>query len=360
MYKKVYLTLENGKVFEGYSFGADREVIGELVFTTGMTGYIETLTDPSYYGQIVTQTFPLIGNYGVILSDKESKKCWLTAYIVREKCDEPSNFRCEMTLEAFLKEQGIPAMFGVDTRELTRIVREAGVMNAAITKKPLTDFTQLKNYRVKDAVRAVSSGKVRESGEENGLRVALYDFGAKQNIVRELVRRGCRVIEVPASYTAEEVLALSPHGIMLANGPGDPAEKTEDIENIKKLIGKKPIFGICLGHQLFALAMGGQTRKMKYGHRGANQPVKDLATGKVFISSQNHGYEVVSDSVQGMGNLTFINANDGTCEGVDYPDVNAFTVQFHPEACGGPHDANFLFDRFIENMRKEKEYAEEK
>lgn len=353
MNKKVYLTLENGKVFEGYSFGADREVIGELVFTTGMTGYIETLTDPSYYGQIVTQTFPLIGNYGIILSDKESKKCWLTAYVVREKCDAPSNFRCEMTLEAFLKEQDIPAVYGVDTRELTRIVREAGVMNAAITFKPLTDLSALKAYRVKDAVKAVSSGKVRESGEEGGPRVVLYDFGAKQNIVRELVKRGCRVIEVPAACTAEEALAYRPDGIMLTNGPGDPAENVEVVENIRKLIGKKPILGICLGHQLFALAMGGQTRKMKYGHRGANQPVKDLKTGKVFISSQNHGYEVVSDSVKDVGNLTFINANDGTCEGVEYPSVNAFTVQFHPEACGGPHDANFLFDRFIENMKKE-------
>ena len=350
MNKKVYLTLENGKVFEGYSFGADREVIGELVFTTGMTGYIETLTDPSYYGQIVTQTFPLIGNYGIILSDKESKKCWLTAYVVREKCDAPSNFRCEMTLEAFLKEQNIPAVYGVDTRELTRIVREAGVMNAAITFKPLS---ALKAYRVKDAVKAVSSGRVRETGEEGGPRVVLYDFGAKQNIVRELVKRGCRVIEVPATCTAEEALAYRPDGIMLTNGPGDPAENVEVVENIRKLIGKKPILGICLGHQLFALAMGGQTRKMKYGHRGANQPVKDLKTGKVFISSQNHGYEVVSESVKDVGNLTFVNANDGTCEGVEYPSVNAFTVQFHPEACGGPHDANFLFDRFIENMKKE-------
>ena len=259
-----------------------------------------------------------------------------------------------------MKEQGIPGVFGVDTRELTRIVREAGVMNAAITFRPLTDLSALKEYRVKDAVKAVSSGKVRTSGNEKGLRVVLYDFGAKQNIVRELVSRGCYVIEVPASTTAEEALAYSPDGIMLTNGPGDPAENTDVVENIRKLIGRKPIFGICLGHQLFALAMGGQTRKMKYGHRGANQPVKDLATGRVFISSQNHGYEVVSESVKGVGSVTFINGNDGTCEGVDYPDVNASTVQFHPEACGGPHDANFLFDRFIEKMQKEKEYAEEK
>ena len=350
MYKKVYLTLENGKVFEGYSFGAEKEVIGELVFTTGMTGYIETLTDPSYYGQIVTQTFPLIGNYGIILSDKESKKCWLTAYVVREKCDAPSNFRCEMKLEDFLKEQGIPGVFGVDTRELTRIVREAGVMNAAITFRPLTDLSALKEYRVKDAVKAVSSGKVRTSGNEKGLRVVLYDFGAKQNIVRELVSRGCYVIEVPASTTAEEALAYSPDGIMLTNGPGDPAENVSIIENIRKLAGKLPIFGICLGHQLFALAMGGKTRKMKYGHRGANQPVKEFKTGTVYISSQNHGYEVLADSIKGVGLLSFVNANDNTCEGVEYPDLNAFTVQFHPEACAGPLDARDLFDKFMAMM----------
>ena len=359
MNKKVYLTLENGKVFEGYSFGADREVVGELVFTTGMTGYIETLTDPSYYGQIVTQTFPLIGNYGVIPADMESRKCWLTAYVVREKCDTPSNFRCELTLEQFLKEQNIPALYGVDTRELTRIVREAGVMNAAITYKPLADLAELKKYRVRDAVKSVSSHEVRERGEEKDLRVVVYDFGAKGNIVRELVKRGCHVIEVPAETTAEQALSYAPDGIMLTNGPGDPAENVEIVENVRKFIGKKPIFGICLGHQLFALAMGGQTRKMKYGHRGANQPVKDLSTGKVFITSQNHGYEVVSESVKN-GTLSFINANDGTCEGVDYPAVNATTVQFHPEACGGPHDANYLFDLFIANMRKEKGYAEEK
>lgn len=353
MDKKVYVTLQNGKVFEGYSFGAEKEVVGELVFTTGMTGYIETLTDPSYYGQIVTQTFPLIGNYGIIPDDSESKKCWLTAYIVREKCDEPSNFRCETTLEAFLKEQGIPAVYGVDTRELTRTVREAGVMNAAITFKPLKDFTQLKRYKITDAVKAVSSAALETKGKEKGLNVVMYDFGAKGNIERELLKRDCRVTVVPESYTAEQVLALNPDGIMLTNGPGDPAENTAVIANIRKLIGKKPIFGICLGHQLFALAMGGQTRKMKYGHRGANQPVKRLSTGKVFISSQNHGYEVVSETVKG-GKLSFINGNDGTCEGMDYPDYNAVTVQFHPEACGGPHDANYLFDEFIERMRKEK------
>lgn len=352
MNKKVYLTLENGKVFEGHSFGAEREVVGELVFTTGMTGYIETLTDPSYYGQIVAQTFPLVGNYGMIRSDMESEQCWLTAYVVREKCDAPSNFRCETTLEHFLKEQNVPAVYGIDTRELTRIVREAGVMNAAITYQPLTDLSALKSYRVRNAVASVSSHEVKRHEGKNGPKVVLYDFGAKMNIEKELLLRGCTVIEVPAETSAEEALSYQPDGIMLTNGPGDPAENTEVVENIKKLIGKKPIFGICLGHQLFALAMGGQTRKMKYGHRGANQPVKELATGRVFITSQNHGYEVVSESLP-VGKLTFINVNDGTCEGVDYPEVKASTVQFHPEACGGPHDANYLFDRFVESMKKE-------
>ncbi len=354
MDKKVYVTLENGKVFEGYSFGAERDVVGELVFTTGMTGYMETLTDPSYYGQIVTQTFPLIGNYGVIHADRESAKSWVTGYIVREKCDVPSNFRCEGKIEDFLKEQDIPAVYGIDTRELTKIVREAGVMPAAITFRPLKDLSELKKYRVTGAVRAVSGTQRKELGDKTGKRVVLYDFGAKDNIVRELVQRGCHVIEVPAYTTAEEALALQPDGIMLTNGPGDPAENTEIIAEIKKFAGKVPVFGICLGHQLFALAMGGSTRKMKYGHRGANQPVKNLATGKVFISSQNHGYEVVSESLAGVGELTFINANDGTCEGVSYPKMNAFTVQFHPEACAGPHDANYLFDDFVAAMNKEK------
>ena len=350
--KKAYVTLENGKTFEGYSFGAEKESIGELVFTTGMTGYLETLTDPSYYGQIVTQTFPLIGNYGVISPDFESKKSWVFGYIVREKCDEPSNFRSEGKLEEYLKKQGIPAVWGVDTRELTRTVREAGVMNAAITFKPFTDFEALKRYRVKDAVRAVTTKEAYTLGEGYGPLVVLYDFGAKENIERELVKRGCRVIVVPAYYTAEQTLALDPDGIMLANGPGDPAENTEIIANLKNLAGKKPIFGICLGHQLFALAMGGETRKMKYGHRGSNQPVKELKTGRVFITSQNHGYEVVSASLK-SGTLSFVNANDGTCEGVDYPELNASTVQFHPEACGGPLDANYLFDTFIARMKKE-------
>lgn len=352
--KKAYLTLQNGKQFVGTRFGAEGEVTGELVFTTGMTGYIETLTDPSYYGQIVTQTFPLIGNYGMISPDCESKKPWVSAYIVREKCDDPSNFRSEDRLDNYLKANGIIGLYGIDTRELTKIVREAGVMNAAITSKPLKDFTAVNGYIIKYAVKSVTCNEVEYSGDPDGLRVVVWDFGAKDNISRELVKRGCYCIKVPAYYTAEDILALNPQGLMLTNGPGDPSENVEIIENIKKLAGKLPIFGICLGHQLFALAMGGKTKKMKYGHRGANQPVKNLSTGRVYISSQNHGYEVLSSSLEGVGVLSYVNANDGTCEGFDYPELNACTVQFHPEACGGPQDASFLFDKFIKNVREGK------
>lgn len=353
---KAYLTLKNGKQFEGYRFGADGEMVGELVFTTGMTGYIETLTDPSYYGQIVTQTFPLIGNYGIITPDCESKKPWVSAYIVREKCDEPSNFRSEETLDKYLKDQNVIGLYGIDTRELTKIVREAGVMNAAITSKPLEDFTEVNNFVIKDAVKSVTCQKVQFYGDPKGLKVVVWDFGAKENIIRELVKRGCYCIKAPSFYTAEQILEFKPDGLMLTNGPGDPAENTEIIENIKKLAGKLPIFGICLGHQLFALAMGGKTEKMKYGHRGANQPVKNVDTGRVYISSQNHGYEVISSSVA-CGKLSYVNANDNTCEGFDYPELNAYTVQFHPEACGGPQDASFLFDKFISNIKESKRNA---
>ncbi|MCD8306683.1 MAG: carbamoyl phosphate synthase small subunit [Clostridia bacterium] len=351
---RVYLTLQNGKQFVGHRFGADGEKIGELVFTTGMTGYIETLTDPSYYGQIVTQTFPLIGNYGFISPDTESKKPWVSAYIVREKCDEPSNFRCEETIEQFLKDNGIIGIYGIDTRELTKIVRETGVMNAAITSKPLKDFTAVNDYVITNAINSVTIQEPEYYGDPEGLKIVVWDFGAKNNITRELVKRGCYCIKVPAFWTAEQILELNPAGLMLTNGPGDPAENQPLIAEVAKCAGKLPIFGICLGHQIFALAMGGQTKKMKYGHRGSNQPVRNLKTGNVYISSQNHGYEVISDSLKGIGQLSYINANDGTCEGFDYPDINAFTVQFHPEACAGPEDANFLFDRFLKNVKERK------
>lgn len=352
--KKVYLTLQNGKQFIGYRFGADGDIVGELVFTTGMTGYLETLTDLSYYGQIVVQTFPLIGNYGINLQDAESKKPAVCAYIVREACDSPSNFRSEETLDNYLKKHGIIGLYGIDTRELTKIVRETGVMNASITSKPVNDLSNIISYKIVDAVKSVTCKEVEYFGDENGYRVAVWDFGTKENIIRSLVRRGCYCIKVPAYYTAEQILALKPEGLMLTNGPGNPTENVEIINNLKKLAGKLPIFGICLGHQLFALAMGGKTKKMKYGHRGVNQPVKSLETGRVFITSQNHGYEVIASSLSGTGKLSFVNANDDTCEGFDYPDLNAYTVQFHPEACAGPHDASFLFEKFIKNIEESK------
>lgn len=350
---EIYICLENGDVFKGYSFGADGEVFGELVFTTGMCGYIETLTDPSYYGQIVMQTFPLIGNYGIIPDDFESKKPYLSAYIVREKCDNPSNFRCSETLDEYLKDNGIVGVYGVDTREITKTIRESGVMNAIITSNPNSvDMEKVKQYKVTKAVKSVSTDKpALFPSEEHKYNVVLLDFGAKKNIIRELNKRGCNVAVMPYDTKAKDILKLGVDGIMLSNGPGDPAENTEVVEELKKLIGKVPIFGICLGHQLLALAIGGETTKLKYGHRGVNQPVKNLATGRTYISSQNHGYAVISESVTDKGGeISYINANDNTCEGVDYLDKLAFSVQFHPEACSGPHDTRFIFDKFINMM----------
>ena len=346
-----YLVLANGKVFRGKRIGSLKDSLGELVFTTGMEGYLETLSDPSYAGQIIMQTFPLIGNYGVITPDLEGG-CFAKGYVVREICDAPSNFRSEGTLDSFLKEKDIPGICGVDTREITRIIREQGVMNAAICSKVPEDLSEIQKYLVTGVVAEVSRRETEvflPEGEEK-YHVVLFDYGAKMNIIRCLLKRGCRVTAVPHSTTAEAVLGLRPDGVMLSNGPGDPAENVQEIAEIRKLTGKVPVFGICLGHQLAALAMGGSTYKLKYGHRGANQPVKRLADGRTFISSQNHGYAVDIKSMEGLGSVSFINANDGSCEGMDYPGKNCFTVQFHPEASSGPHDTEFLFDRFIKMM----------
>ena len=344
--KKGYLILQDGQVFEGVRFGADTDTVGELVFTTGMCGYIETLTDPSYAGQIVMQTFPLIGNYGMIPEDYEGD-CHVRGYVLRECCDAPSNFRAKGTLDAFLKERGIPGLWGVDTRRLTRIIREKGVMNAGVYSEIPNDLSSVASYAVRGAVEKATSTESAfypASGKEQH-RVALVDYGMKRNIVRELQRRGCSVTAYPANTAADTILAAHPDGVMLSNGPGDPAENIFQIQQIQTLLRKVPLFGICLGHQLTALAAGGSTYKLKFGHRGVNQPVREVNGSRTYITSQNHGY-AVAEGVPG-GQVSYVNANDGTCEGIDYPSLRAFTVQFHPEACGGPKDTSFLFDRFI-------------
>ncbi len=352
MSKPAYLVLENGMIFEGESFGAEGEITGEIVFTTGMTGYLETLTDQSYYGQIVLQTFPLIGNYGIIPSDFESDSIGLSAYIVKHPCQEPSNFRNEGTLDTFLRQKNIIGLCGIDTRAVTKIIRENGVMNGKITNnKPIEiDLSKIKNYKIKNAVESVSVKEVKHYKSENPkYKVALLDFGIKKNIERELTKRGCDVWVFPYNSKLSDILAIAPDGIMLSNGPGDPADNPLVIENLKEMMAAKiPIFGICLGHQLLALANGFKTHKLKYGHRGANQPVKDLFSGKVYITSQNHGYAVNSESIDdNIANQWFINANDNTCEGIIYKNAPAITVQFHPEASSGPLDTSFLFDKFI-------------
>ena len=346
-----YLVLSNGSVFEGERIGAQGDSIGELVFTTGVVGYLETLTDPSYAGQIVMQTFPLIGNYGVIEEDFEGKTA-VRGYVVRDLCDTPSNFRSQYELNKFLVDNNICAISGVDTRQITRIIREEGVMNAIICDEIPENLDQVKNYKVSSVVEQVSCKEKQffpAKGEKN-FSVTLFDYGEKRNIVRSLCERGCDVTVVPCTTTAEEVLASGADGVMLSNGPGDPTENIFQIEQIKKLVGKIPIFGICLGHQLTALAMGGETIKLKYGHRGGNQPVKEVFGTRTYITSQNHGYAVVADSLKGVAQETFVNANDGSCEGLVYPEKDCFTVQFHPEACSGPLDTEFLFDKFIEML----------
>ena len=385
---KAYLVLADGSIFEGKSIGAQGKTIGETVFTTGMTGYVETLTDPSYYGQIVTQTFPLIGNYGIENEDFESRKSFVSGYIVRELCDGPSNFRCQGDLDSFLKAQGIIGICGIDTRALTKKLRESGVMNGMILSGEILkqiqdyDIEEIKAYTIKDAVKSVQDAgdfKGRSPLGEGGVgatqcdaggrlspSICLFDFGAKANIERELEKRGCKVTVVPFDTTAEKVISMKPDGIMLSNGPGDPAENLGVIEEIRKLCewnkkivgsiptmtGKAvPIFGICLGHQMLSLARGAKTCRLKYGHRGGNHPVKDVKSGRVYITSQNHGYAVEASSLPDFARETFVNLNDGTCEGVEYTDIPAFSVQFHPEACGGPHDTNFLFDRFLEMIK---------
>ena len=349
--EKAYLVLSNGAVFEGKRIGAPAPTVGELVFTTGMAGYLETLTDPSYAGQIIVQTFPLIGNYGVIPEDFEGAPA-AKGYVVRELCDTPSNFRSRGRLEDFLTEHGICGLCGVDTREITRIIRESGVMNAAICESVPESLEEIESFAVKGVVPQVSCREKHVCPAEGEKRysVAMLDYGVKRGIVENLQRLGCEVTVYPQSTTAEEILAANPDGIALSNGPGDPEENTFCIEQLRRLIGKKPMFGVCLGHQLVALAMGGRTMKLKYGHRGTNQPVREVLGQRTFITSQNHGYAVISDSLRGVGQEIFVNANDQSCEGMAYPGLDCFTVQFHPEARSGPHDTAFLFERFVDMM----------
>lgn len=397
---KAFLVLEDGTVFEGIHIGADKDVISEIVFNTSMAGYLEVLTDPSYAGQAVCMTYPLIGNYGICMEDTESVKPWPDGFIVRELSRMPSNFRNDKSIQQYLEENNVPGIAGIDTRALTRILREKGTMNGMIT----TD----ENYNLEEILpklRAYTTGKVVEKVsckekytiapsitlEENGpisgsavfrkeayeagerekrpsmvrelngtgLRVALLDLGAKGNIPHSLAQRGCEVTVYPALTTAAEIIADKPDGIMLSNGPGDPKECTSIIEEIKKLYDSDiPIFAICLGHQLMALATGADTYKLKYGHRGGNHPVKDLSTGRVYISSQNHGYVVDMDKLDPKVAVpAFINVNDGTNEGLSYTGKNIFTVQYHPEACPGPQDSGYLFDRFIKMMKEGKKDA---
>ena len=347
---KCYLILSDGTVYTGERFGAPVDSVGELVFNTGVVGYIETLTDPSYYGQIVMQTFPAVGNYGIIEEDFEGE-CAVKGYVVREWCREPSNFRSQYTLDDFLKAHNVPGICGIDTRAVTQHIRDKGVMSAMIADFVPEDLSALRAFAVTGGV-AQTSAKTEALYPARGEKVCdvtLVDYGTKRNIIRELCARGCAVRVVPAGTSAEAILAGHPDGVMLSNGPGDPAENTACIAEINKLLGKVPLFGLCLGHQMLALAAGGQTTKLKYGHRGGNQPVIDLETGHTYITSQNHGYAVVSESLP-VGRVRYVNANDRTCEGVDYPGWDAFTVQFHPEACAGPRDTSVLFDRFVGMM----------
>lgn len=340
---KAYLVLSDGTVFEGTGIGAEIDSIGELVFTTGMVSYLETLTDPGYDGQIVMQTFPMIGNYGVMEADFEGN-CTLRGYVVRECCDSPSNFRSQYHLEKFLTDHGIPGICGVDTRALTAIIRDHGVQNAMICTEVPTDLTDIRSFQpVPHAGRTAAAHFPAAS--EARFRVVFWDFGTRKSVIEGLCARGAEVTAIPAESSAAEILAMAPDGLVISNGPGDPAQYETAIAETAKLIGKLPIFGFGLGHQLLALAQCGKTAPLPYGHRGDNQPVRDLIADRTYITTQNHGYIVLPDTLPGVAVEHYRNANDGTCEGLDYPGKHCFSVQFHP---GG--DAAFVLDRFIDMM----------
>ncbi len=352
---KAYLLLENGMVFEGEGFGAAGTRVGELVFTTGMTGCAESLTDPSYRGQLITFTFPMLGNYGICYEDRESPHIHARGVVVREYCPRPSNFRAEVDVDTFLREEGVCGICGVDTRRITQLIRTKGVMNAAVTDAE-PDDALLGLVRANRVTGVVDEVTVKEPlllaprGEAR-YSVALLDYGYKRSIADCLTARGCAVTLYPARTPAEQIIAAGHDGVMLSNGPGDPQENAFSIEQIKILMDALPTFGICLGHQMMAIASGARTRKMKFGHRGANQPAKDLKTGRVYVTSQNHGYAVDNASLPDSGAvMRFVNVNDGSCEGLDYPGKRAFSLQFHPEAHGGPLDCSGMFERFISMM----------
>ncbi|HAG50403.1 MAG: carbamoyl phosphate synthase small subunit [Deltaproteobacteria bacterium GWC2_42_51] len=384
--KKAILVLADGTIFEGSSFGAEGEAIGEVVFNTSMSGYQEVLTDPSYKGQIVAMTYTQIGNYGIDEEDIESNKLWLSGFIVKENCNYPSNWRSVGTLDEYLKRNNIVSIEGIDTRVLTKHLRDNGAMNGIISSVDLNPASLIKKaqkfpsmtgldlakevtckepYKWNQGLWDIESGYAPDrniqgqalhinppfsKGGKGGFKVIAYDFGIKFNILRNLINVGCDVSIVPASTPAEDVLRMNPDGVFLSNGPGDPDAVTYAIENVRKLIGKKPIFGICLGHQILGLALGGKTYKLKFGHHGGNQPVMDLTTKKVEITCQNHGFAVDMGSLKGIAELTHINLNDQTVEGLAHTKLPLFSVQYHPEASPGPHDSSYLFQRFVDMM----------
>ncbi|WP_044642516.1 glutamine-hydrolyzing carbamoyl-phosphate synthase small subunit [Risungbinella massiliensis] len=352
--KKARLLLQDGTIFEGTSFGTEGESIGEVVFNTSMTGYQEILTDPSYCGQMITMTYPLIGNYGFSRDDDESRQSFAHGLIVREHAEYMSNWRQEISVDEWCREQGVIGISGIDTRMLTKKIRVHGTMRCLLTTGS-EDITNLKEKlanapQMRDQV-ARTSTKSTYIAPNNGKRVVLVDFGAKYNIQRELVERGCEVITVPYNTTAAEIRRYRPDGVLLSNGPGDPKDVPEAQQMIRELLGEIPIFGICLGHQLFALACGADTEKLKFGHRGGNHPVKELATDRTVMTSQNHSYAVKEDSIQGLPlKVSHIALNDGTVEGLEHTEYPVFSVQYHPESAPGPQDSGYLFDRFLEKI----------
>ncbi len=355
------LVLEDGRSFEGVSFGADGETFGEMVFNTSMSGYQEILTDPSYAGQIVAMTYPLIGNYGVNEEDVESRRPWVEGFVVREASRIRSNFRSTTTLQDYLKTNNIVGIEHIDTRALVRHIRDKGAMRAGISTidvdaasllKKVLDEPEMENRELASSVTSGSEYEYAAKGEER-FHIVAYDFGVKTNSLREFAKFGCRVTVVPAATTADEVLRLKPDGVFLSNGPGDPASMGAVVEEIKKLTASEtPMFGICLGHQLLGEAFGGTTYKLKFGHRGGNQPIKDLTTGKIEIAAHNHGFAVRADSLPPDVEVTHVNLNDETVAGLRHKTLPVFSVQYHPESAPGPHDSEYLFERFIEAMEK--------